>query len=398
MKNLLIALIFIILSQTVVSATSTDTPDNDTLLLQGRVTNIHNQSLDSVKIIVTGTSLTEGFVIRDGEFKLLIPVSLADHEITLDFSKNGFRDHSITHTIPTDYRLKDLHVRLYPGYRILLKGRTRVGNMPLEDVNVTIKHGDKVYNQKTLGCFYDEEEYWNCLYLGMFKADITTQDPGDSIKLFFSKAGYEPVLKAMKFSEYSGDQIDVKLSYADRVPEFPQHNLNLKLSPPLKPLHIGSDYNGWFLGLSYYYHLSSATFWRRVAVGLEVSMTTSEYTDEFILLPGEETARKDSFYIDAFGGPSVKFWFIEPEKRKFGSYVGNTLAWSFINGSLVNQPFIGTRYFLDLSKSISLEVRYLSHQIEVTEYQGNMTGAAIQETKQALDEKIMINLGIQVIF
>ncbi|NBC82341.1 MAG: hypothetical protein GVY19_03070 [Bacteroidetes bacterium] len=398
MKNFQHNILAVFLLTVSLLCTANTFASGDTLIVKGRIMNIQNQPIDTAQVKITTNTLIKQYEIHNGNFSLAVPVSLADQEITMEFMKSGLRTHTITHSIPAGRLLEDINVRLYPGYRILLKGRVRVGNMPLEDVNVTIKHEDQVYNQKTLGCYYDSEDYWNCLYLGMFKADITTQNPNDSIKVFFSKSGYNPLLKTLKFAEYDGDLMDIRLNYAQYIPDFPRHNLNLKLVPPLKPLHIGADYKGWFLSMSYLQHISSVNFFRRFSIGAELSVSTSEYSDKFNLLPNENDAIIDSFYIDGYAGPTLKFWIIEPQNRMFSTYIGNTLGFSFKTGDLVNQPYIGTRYFLDLSKAISLELRYLSHQIEITEFKGNVSGSAIRSTKSVLNEKIMVNLGVQVIF
>ena len=57
--------------------------------------------------------------------------------------------------------------------------------MPLEGVDVEIRHGMEKYTMQTKGCYYDKDNYWNCLYDGMFKMELTTTDPGDSIFISF---------------------------------------------------------------------------------------------------------------------------------------------------------------------------------------------------------------------
>jgi len=226
----------------------------------------------------------------------------------------------------------------------------------------------------------------------MFKQDITTDNPDDSIAIFLSMQGMRPRNYGLKISEYQGEVMELKMKYEANLPRVPLNNLNLKLSFPF--LSANSD---WYVGLSYYRSVNLTKF-RRLAFGVDGNIYITTISDSHITFDGLDMATTDSSYIDAFIGPSILFWFIRPERRFFSSYAGITGAINLSSPQLTLQPFIGTRLFLDMNKAISLEFRYTEYKTNITHYTFNPYGSAERDESEALLTKLNINLGIQIAF
>jgi hypothetical protein len=366
--------------------------NNDTIRLMGTIMDINREYIDSVTLNISDEEGTQTILVRNGKIDYVIPGNSSSLEISIE--KAGYRSFETTLSINENKEVPVLNIRLFPGYKILLKGRVRVGNIPIEDVNVLIKHKSKVYNQQTLGCYLDSENFWNCLFLGMFKVDISADNPNDSITLFFTKQGYKPHSAKIKFGEYDGSVLDIRLEYADVVPDMPMNNVNLKVAPPSSIFYPATEYTGWLISGSYFRTISEK--FNRLALGVEATMLSSQYEISADFL--DSTTSSDSTFIDIAAGPSVLFWVVKPDVRKFSTYIGGSLQYSFSTSKTNFQPFIGTRYFLDLRKSLSLEVRYINHQIEKTKYDPQVLTSAVKQTFTTKEEKWVINLGIQITF
>ena len=115
-------------------------------------------------------------------------------------------------------------------------------------------------------------------------------------------------------------------------------------------------------------------------------------------LPGLDKAVADSSYIQWFIGPSMLFWFVRPEKRVFSSYAGMTCAFNLNKLTFNLQPFIGTRFFLDMNKAISLELRYTEYKADITHYRFNPYGNAGKYSITDKLTKLNACLGVQVVF
>lgn len=372
----------------------TYTQDNTNLVrLNGTVQNTNREKLDSVWLTIEYQNKIDSLLILNGVFNQEILTSAK--RLKAIFSKRQFRSFITEIEIPNNNKIEDINVVLYPSYSILLHGRVRIGNMPLEGVNVEVKHNNNTYKKQTLGCYVDSAEYWNCLYNGMFKTDIISNNPGDSITINFTKSGYKPLQKQIKFSSYDGSVLDIKLQYADIIPNQPLNNFNLKVAPPANLLYPGTENSGWFIDVSYFRHLSKKL--NRIAIGAEANMISTNYTSIATFLPNADSTEFDSTFIDLSIAPAMLIWIIKPDRKKFGTYIGNALHYSFITNQFNYQPFIGTRYFLDLRKSISLEFRYLNHNIIRTGYDPQFT-VPVRKNHTESDQKWIINLGIQITF
>lgn len=363
---------------------------DDVGIVGGYVESIFHESIDSanVEVIIDGHREKE-LTALDGLFYFghSSPGKLIDIKIT----------HPDYHTYDTAFIIPDekyaIHFfQLIPKYKILLRGRAFAGKIPLEDVDVNILFENKNYNLKTKGCYYDDEDYWNCLFDGMFKQDLTADDAGDSIYISLSKMGMKPLNYNMKFNEYTGEIMHFKMKYTSELPYVPLNSVNLKLGFPF--FSSGGD---WFVSLSYYRLLNKDRL-RRFGLGLDGNMFLSTITVSHSTLPGLDVTSYDSTYIFSFIGPSALIWITRPERRYFSTYAGCTFAFMMGKGSFVAQPFIGSRIFLDYNKAISFDFRYSEFSYGITYYQFNLYGNANKYKVTETYKKINFILGLQVVF
>jgi hypothetical protein len=370
--------------------------ENDTSLricISGQALSIFNEPVDSIKVIA-GTQNYKDSVYGDfnGFYKIIMPNEQGrrGRKMTLRYSRDDYKTFDTT----LYYSFRDtgayLEVKLIPKYKILVKGRVIAGNMPVENVEVAISHKKKTYRVKTLDCYYDDENYWNCLYQGMFKHEVVSDDPNDTIYLYFSKPGFKPAEYKFRFADYTGELVKYRIKYADSIPGLRDNSFNLKLAYPL------SSGSGWFLGGSYYRLIKIGKF-RRLAPGIEVSMVTLNENIAHVTFSGLETSY-DTTYITGMAGPSLLFYLTRPEIRRFCTYLGSTFAWSFNNAEFIYQPFAGVRFFLDMNKSVSVDLRYLSYHFDAKRYIFNYLGNADNYFINKSDERLLINLGLQICF
>ncbi len=362
--------------------------------LTGQILTIFNESADSVSIEATLENIhTTAHTLENGSFafEILPDAKSYGHELSLRFYGDDYQSFDTVFIVKKGKKYEDLIIRLIPKYKILLKGRIYAGNSPLEGVDVNVLHAGKVQHLKTLDCYVDDEDYWNCLFLGMFKTEITTENPRDSIALHMSKLGFEPQDYKLKFSEYSGDLLRFRMRYADSIPDLPGNSLSLRLSFP-----VGKN-AGWFFSLSYYRQLFPEGF-NRFSAGWE--FTTYSYKQHLMVrtLAGLEESQFDTTYVDIFTGPSAILYLTKPARRYFATYLGATLMLSVHNSDILIQPFAGTRIYLDMRKSLSLELRYISYNLDIKEYTFNYLGNASARTKTISINKLLVNAGIQVNF
>lgn len=361
-------------------------------LIGGQVISIFHEVIDDATITVKiEGQLSDSIRTENGLF--LVPISHAHKNKLLDIHI----DHPDYHPFDTSLVFSDnekivLSLQMNPKHKILLRGRVFAGNLPIEGANVEIIHAGVSHKLKTKGCYYDDEDYWNCLFDGMFKQELISEDLSDSIILVFESEGLKTLKTSMIFSEYTGEVMQVKMKYASMLPEMPANNLNLKLAFPFAT----SDHD-WFVDLSYYRVLNKTNL-KRIAWGIDGNMYVSPISVSYPTLPNLEPSKSDSSYITGFLGPSLLFWIIRPDRRRFSTYSGCTFSILLSKPQFVLQPFIGTRYFLDINKAISLEFRYFEYDRDVTHYIFNYYGNATPYTKSQHFVKFHINLGIQVVF
>ena len=358
----------------------------------GVTANIFNEPVDSVKITVSLENMTK-IIYSDNEgnfdIEFLTDQDYIGKSILIKFYKQDYKSFDTTFAY-SGYT--NLIISLVPRYKILLKGRIFIANSPLEGVNVTVSHSKDIQHLTTLGCYYDDENFWNCLYLGMFKTEVISDNPEeDSINLTFSKSGFKTQYHNLKFSDYSGDVLKFKMHYADSIPCLPNNNLALRISYP-----FGKN-SGWYFNLSFYHRLNKVNF-SRFAGGLEFSSLTYKKSTAVSTLPGLEPAYFDSTYVSLFIGPSALFYISKPNTRLFSTYIGSSFSINLADKQFVFQPFAGTRFFMDLRKSISVEVRYINYSLDIRNYTFNYLGYAFPSTKSISVHKLLINAGIQINF
>ncbi len=362
----------------------------DEILIGGYINSIFHESIDSVKIIVK----VDNHVI-DSVFTVngLFNIALKKTGKLIDLSLVHPDYHSIdTSLLFPESGITTVYLAMRPKYKILLRGRVYAGNIPLEGVEVEIKLVEKIFNLTTRGCYYDKDDYWNCLFDGMFKLNLTTDNPNDSIYIQLSKNGMETYKKGMTVNEYSGEIMYMKMKYEKILPVVPYNNFNFKLSFPV--LSFKDD---WFMALSYYRLINTHSL-KRFAYGFDANMYITTVRVTHNTFWGLEPSTVDSTYINAFVGPSLLVWLIPPEKRKFSTYTGCTFAYNFSKPALIFQPFIGTRFFLDINKAISFEIRYCEYKADIVHYVFNPYGSAFTYSVERTFSKLHANLGIQIVF
>jgi hypothetical protein len=364
----------------------------DVGVLGGYINSIFNEPVDSAIIHIN----IEGIVIdnikaENGLFRLTLLPFNKGKLISLVVTHNDYHPFDTTFIFdPEEPVILDIH--LTPRYKILLKGRVYSRNMPLEGVNVEIKHLKNHYELTTRGCFYDKDDYWNCLFYGMFKQELIADDPSDSIYISFEKEGMKPLNLAMTFAEYTGEPMQLKMKYTSRLSYLPINNLNLKLAFPFT-----TSANDWYVGLSYYRLINIADL-KRLALGLDANMLVSTITVEHPTFPGLELASSDSSYISGFIGPSIQIWLFKPDRRYFATYAGCTFALAVHDLQFVIQPYIGTRILLDFNKALSLELKYYSYEMDIVHYKFNEYGNADRYFITKTFNKFLVNIGVQVLF
>lgn len=360
------------------------------IVIGGSISSIFHEVIDSaiLNIYANGTAIqtalcTKGlFILSSVSVGSLVDIRVLHPEFHV-FDTSFI----VGHTNPIV-----LNFQLVPKYKILVRGRVFSGNLPLDGTNVKVSYGEKQYNLLTRSCYYDEENYWNCLYNGMFKVDLIADNPEDSIRFMLTKSGMKSLEFTMRFKDYTGEIMKLKMRYNNKLPSIPLNEVSLKLSFPV----LSSD-EDWFVDISYY-RLINETNLRRFALGLDANMFITNVTSEIETLDGLEPSGYDSSYVSATIGPSLLFWFIPPDNRKFGSYAGCLFAWNIGRPEIVFQPFIGTRYFLDQNKAFSLELRYAELQDDIYQYEFNYYGNAYRSSATQTFKKFHLNFGIQVVF
>ena len=362
--------------------------------IAGKISNNFHENIDSVKVVATTDRWSKQiYSDKSGSFSLFFQFdSIAYAEkIDLLFIRYDYYPFDTNIVITNQDFPETLSVILIPKYKILLRGRLFAGNTLLEDVNVDVRHGDELRHLKTMNCYTDEENYWNCLYLGMFKTEIVSDNPEDSIYLSFSKSGFKPQSYELRFADYSGDILKFRMKYADTIPDLPYNNLNLKLTYPL-----GKN-SGWFLGLSFYRKLNSHIL-DRFRPGMEISLSSYERSTSLSTLPGFPETKFDTLYTNFFIGPSFLFFLTKPYIRKFSTYLGSTLSIGIDRGEIVLQPFLGSRYFIDMRKSICIDFRYISYSLNAKEYFFTYNGNALSSNENVNVKRMLINVGVQINF
>lgn len=319
-----------------------------------------------------------------------------DKDLRLRSADKAYKQFDTIIKSPTKEQ-KHIPIIVSPRFKIVLRGRLIIGSLPSEGISVTIRHNQDTFRLKTLGCYTDDEDYWNCLYTGMFKQVINFDNPMDSIFLSFSKPGFKTSESSMLVSEYTGEVIETKLEYAKYLPKFPKHNLSFKYAPQFT--------DAWSVALSYTYLPKFNTF-KRLGFGLEAAMLIKEVDDEINTYPDVNSLPDTSYtvlkstssYTVGMFMPYVSFWLTKPERRRYSIYTGIAFPYTIPSNKIYIQPYIGGRMYIDINKALLVEARYLFYDMDIDNYEFNSYGNAISNKINQDYSQLMVNVGLQISF
>lgn len=369
---------------------------HETKLLTGNTYSIFNEISPDLLINYSFTGETFKEITTDHIGRFFIPLNKPN--ITTVYLKINDREYHPFDTVinVTNISNRHLQIPLSPRYKIVVRGRLYVGTLATEDINVTIIHKKDTTRLKTIGCYVDKENYWNCLYRGMFKHTIVFDNPDDSIFLVFKKPGFIEQMISMKVSEYDGTILPIKLSYSKNLPKFPRHNIALNYSPPIS--------DAWSVSFNYTYMLNIGCL-KRVGIGLESKMLISDVSSDIKTFPDLSSTDtsyisgvSDSTYTTGMFSPQITFWLTNPERRAFSIYAGIGFPYTIPNNKFYFQPFIGSRFYLDINKALLIELKYTNYQLDAVNYEFNSYGNALRTTNTQTFNRLMINFGLQVSF
>lgn len=367
-------------------------------LLTGYTFSVYNEivSNQTVKYSFDGQHFYNVTSDQFGRF-YIIPESSEYRQIHFIYSEN--REY---HTIDTIYNIRTgnfdpLILWLQPRYKILLRGRALTGKLPLEGVNVDIIHLSDTFRTKTLDCFTDDEEYWNCLYKGMFKQEIIFDNPADTIKIKLTRSGYTNYTGMITCADYDGRIIPVKMKYSKLLPKLYKHHISLKIGPPV--------FKNWMVAVNYNYLFQIRNF-NRVSAGFDAGMILTDRSTKIPTFPDQQSATDSSYiftsfdttYVSTFVDANAMIWITNPLKRKFSLFTGISVPLIFPQNKIYLHPFIGGRYYLDLNKAFIVEARYLNYDLEVKDYYFNSFGNAESGTINISVKKLYFNIGLQICF
>jgi hypothetical protein len=367
--------------------------DTDKCILGGYVTSIFHEPVEKAIIYIQFEGkIIDSLITSVGLFRTNVSSTYLGKILKLTVKNSDF------HTFDTSFVWNDKitvvpDILLVPRIKILLRGRVYAGSLPQPSVNVVIMHKKEVFRTTTLDCYNDNENYWNCLFLGMFKQELVTDDPSDSLNLLFEKEGLKPLRLGMTFAEYSGEILDLRMKYSSRISQEFSNNMNLKFGFPYT-MSLGD----WSVGISYYRVLKISNF-KRIALGVEGNIILSKVNSQVQNnVPGLNLVNSDTTYISYYLGPSALIWLLSPDRRYFATYAGFTVAYEFTQNEMGLQPFIGTRVLLDFNKALNLELRYVTYNLDVVNYAFNLYGNAYRKQTNKEYDELVLNIGIQVLF
>lgn len=358
----------------------------DELLTGLIISSLHEHViLDSIQYVInghkSGTTPTDNlgrFVITHTE-----PISLIQIKI------NNTEYHSLDTTLMLGSNSGFIQLDLEPRYKIMLRGRVITNNMPIEGVSVQISHNKYSFKLSTLSCYIDNEDYWNCLYLGMFKQAITFDNPDDSLKLSFSKPGYSNRNVTMKISDYDGDIMPIKLKYAKELYFFPQHNVSLQFG------HTFAQ--SWSVGLQYLNQLQLGAF-NRLGIGAEGSVLNQKVTTYHSTFDNLSQAKAETFYVLGMVGPVFDIAITNPQHRYLNMHAGFATPYIFPQKQFGIQPYLMGKIFLDLNKALVWEIRYIDYTIDQKDYAFNPYGNALETRINTDYTNMLYKLGLTVSF
>lgn len=284
---------------------------------------------------------------------------------------------------------KPLTIHLIPKYKVVIKGRIYSGNLPLEDVSVKIQHNSQTFSLKTLGCYTDSENYWNCLYNGMYKQAVGFENPNDTVHITFTKKGYRNHKLSMAIGEYDGDIIPTKLRYEKHLAIYPKHNIGI---------NFGLSFNQAFaVNLQYTYQLQMGNF-NRLAIGLDGSLINQKVEDELPTFEGLSPTQATSYYNIACIGPVLDMSLTKPTNRYLNIHAGLVGAVFIPNQQFSLQPYLFGKVYIDINKAFVWQVKYMNYTIDQTAYQFNAYGKAFESAYEEQYSDIFCSVGLTVSF
>lgn len=368
----------------------------NTKLLTGYTVSSYREPLSGLKIEYSFTGFNFTSTTTDYLGRFFIPLGQSSSEyLHLRINDIGYQAFD-TIIKQAFIQKKHLSLVLSPRYRIVLRGRLFVGSLATENINVTIIHNSDTSKHTTLECFVDDENYWNCLYRGMFKQTINFDNPEDTVTMIFQKQGFLDQTLSMKVSEYDGSIIPVKLEYSDELMKFPRQNIALKYSPPFS--------NAWSVALNYMHIFKFGNF-NRLALGFESKMLITDIETEIPTFPNVSSsdsaflsAHSDSSYSTGMFTPQISLWLTDPRRRFFSVYAGIGFPYAIPKNKFYFQPYIGSRFYLDLNKALLIELKYVNYEIDIVKYEFNSYANAYRSATNESYNRLMFNLGLLVSF
>ncbi len=286
---------------------------------------------------------------------------------------------------------------LQPRFKIVLRGRTIVGTLPSEGIEVEIIHKEDTMSTFTQSCYTDDEDYWNCLYNGMFIQEVVFDNPSDTVTINLSKPGLNDKSLTFTCGEYDGTVLQIKMKYKTDLPKVYRHNLLLKVGLPVNKC--------WMISLNYKQILNIGDF-KRLGIGAETGMIMTQVEKEIPTFPnlnsGADSAdiitTTDTSYISSYISPDIFFWLTNPQNRKFATYIGLEIPYVLNQNKFYFHPYFGSRVYLDMNKALFAEIRYLSFDLDVVNYKFNPYGEATRNTINEPFHKLYFNVGLMVSF
>ncbi len=332
-------------------------------------------------------SLIELETDKNGRF--FIPLISGSKNIRFKVILPKYHPFDTLFTIPPDEK-SGFPVFITAKNRILLRGRVYVSNMPEPETNIIITHGKEVFTTQTSGCYTDAENYWNCLYLGMFRQEIIFDDPTDTITIKFEKDGYQSMESQLQIKDYSGSVDTYKLKYARNLKKFPHNNIALGLG------HTFS--NTWNVELSYLYMLTLGDF-DRLGIGIDANFILDKLQSEYSAIENMPDASTETFYPTFLLGPMINLSLTAPSKRYFNTYTGVATYYNFNQHNLSLQPYLASKFYVDINKALFVKINYLlNYTLSVKQYEFNNFGSAYESESKESFKRLLLNIGLLVSF
>jgi hypothetical protein len=364
-------------------------------LLTGYTFSVFNEVISNaiIKYSIDGKPFQE--IKSDAHGRFFVVPELSPKNIRIVCESNDYHVFDSTYNWKTIKDIPEI-CWLHPKYKIVLRGRAIIGNVPVEGVDVQIMHKSDTFSTKTRSCYTDNEGYWNCLYLGLFKQEILFENPADSVKIHLTKAGIKDKSFIINCGRYDGSILPIKLKYDKLLPELYQHHIGFRFLPPV--------WNKGMVSIKYE-HLFEFNGYSRIGAELEAGVFMNILNSNLPRLADPSNPdtnmvliNTDTTYLSAYVSPNIIFWITNPQYRKFALYSGVSFPYFLDQGKFYIHPYLGGRIYLDLNKAFFIEARYVKYFKEIVNYNLNNTNAIEKSTINKAIEKLYINVGFKISF